>query len=32
MPSFLAMIWRPLLCRRCGKELHECGCEDVAAH
>jgi hypothetical protein len=21
---------RPLLCARCGKQLHECACEDVA--
>jgi hypothetical protein len=27
----LAMILRPLLCARCGKQLYECTCDEIAA-
>ena len=25
------MILRPLLCVKCGKQLYECACEEIAA-
>jgi hypothetical protein len=30
MRSLFVML-RPLLCRICGKQMHECACEEVAA-
>jgi hypothetical protein len=31
MLFFVAMFLRPLLCARCGKQLYECACEEIAA-
>jgi hypothetical protein len=25
------LLLRPLLCARCGKQLYECACEEIAA-
>jgi hypothetical protein len=27
---FVLILLRPLLCRACGKQLHECACEESA--
>jgi hypothetical protein len=31
MRSFIAMLLRPVLCARCGKQLYDCTCEEIAA-
>jgi hypothetical protein len=30
MGFHLIKLLRPLFCARCGKQLHECACDDVA--
>jgi hypothetical protein len=29
MRAFLKALFRPLLCARCGKQFHECGCDEI---
>jgi DTW domain-containing protein YfiP len=31
MRSIVARLLRPLLCAKCGKQLHECACEEITA-
>jgi hypothetical protein len=31
MRFFIVRLLRPLLCARCGKQLYECACEEIAA-
>jgi hypothetical protein len=31
MRFFVAILLRPVLCARCGKQLYDCTCEEIAA-